>query len=105
MHIAGRKLFDWEDTVSEFEKALCDGAQVAIFTHTSNVFGYILPVDEMAALCRRYGVPFIVDAAQSAGVLPVRLGQLGADSPRFRASGLGSLEFRALWPCAQDIRR
>jgi selenocysteine lyase/cysteine desulfurase len=45
----------------------------------SNVFGYILPVEEMAALCRAYGVPFAVDAAQSAGILPVDLARLGAD--------------------------
>lgn len=77
--VAGRKLFDWEDTLAEFEAALRKGADAAIFTHVSNVFGYILPVEEMAALCRRYGVPFILDAAQSAGTLPVSLKKLGAD--------------------------
>ena len=45
----------------------------------SNVFGYILPVEEMAALCREQGVPFILDAAQSAGILPVKLNALGAE--------------------------
>lgn len=77
--VAGRKLFDWENTLTEFEKALKKGADAAVFTHVSNVFGYILPVEEMAALCRKYGVPFIVDAAQSAGVLPISLKALGAD--------------------------
>ena len=55
------------------------GADAAVFTHCSNVFGYILPVQQLADLCRRYGVPFIVDAAQSAGVLPVSLKKWGAD--------------------------
>lgn len=77
--VAGRKLFDWQDTLSQFERALRRGVDAAVFTQTSNVFGYILPVAEMAALCRRYGVPFAVDAAQSAGVLPVQLKQWGAD--------------------------
>ncbi len=77
--VAGRKLFDWEDTLSQFEEALKSGAQVAVFTHMSNVFGYILPVQEMALLCKAYGVPFVVDAAQSAGTQPVKLRQLGAD--------------------------
>lgn len=77
--VAGRKLFDWDDTLEEFEKALRKGMDAAVFTHVSNVFGYILPVEQMATLCKRYGVPFIVDAAQSAGVLPVRLRELGAD--------------------------
>ena len=77
--VAGRRLFDQQDTLESFENALKKGAKAAVFTHVSNVFGYILPVEELGALCRRYGVPFIVDAAQSAGALPVKLGALGAD--------------------------
>lgn len=77
--VAGRKLFDWEDTLEQFEEALRGGVETAVFTHVSNVFGYILPVEEMAGLCRMYGVPFIIDAAQSAGSLPVSLKALGAD--------------------------
>lgn len=77
--VAGRRLFDWEDTLERFEEALHSGVSAAVFTHCSNVFGYILPVEQMAALCRQHGVPFIVDAAQSAGSLPVRLGEWGAD--------------------------
>ena len=77
--VAGRKLFDWEDALSQWETALKLRPKAAVFTHVSNVFGYILPVTEMAALCRKYGVPFIIDAAQSAGVLPVELDVLGAN--------------------------
>ena len=77
--VAGRKLFDPADTLSRFEDALRAGADAAVFTHCSNVFGYILPVEGLAALCRRYRVPFILDAAQSAGTLPIDLTALGAD--------------------------
>lgn len=76
--VAGRKLFDWEDTLEQWETALKRGVSAAVFTHCSNVFGYILPVQEMAWLCRKYGVPFILDAAQSAGILPVSLQDTGA---------------------------
>lgn len=76
--VAGRKLFDWEDTLSAFASALRRGADAAVFTHVSNVFGYILPVKELSELCRSYGVPFILDAAQSAGTLPVSLKETGA---------------------------
>lgn len=78
IRVAGRRLFDWADTLESFEQALKSGADAAVFTHVSNVFGYILPVEQMAALCRHYGVPFILDAAQSAGVLPVNMEDLGA---------------------------
>ena len=77
--IAGRKLFDWEDTLADFTAALDQGVDAAVFAHVSNVFGYILPVEKMAELCRQRGVPFVVDAAQSAGILPVSLSGLGAD--------------------------
>ena len=77
--VAGRKLFNWEDTLEDFERKLKQGAKAAVFTHVSNVFGYILPVEELAWLCRKYGVSFVVDGAQSAGSLPVSLEKWGAD--------------------------
>ena len=77
--VAGRKLFDREDTLENFRKALKEGMEAAVFTHVSNVFGYILPVEELAELCRKAGVPFVLDAAQSAGSLPVSMKELGAD--------------------------
>lgn len=79
IYIAGRRLFDWADTLEEFRRTLRQGMDAAVFTHVSNVFGYILPVQQMAALCREASVPFIIDAAQSAGVLPVSLQELGAE--------------------------
>lgn len=77
--VAGRKLFCWEDTLENFEKALKKGVDAAVFTHISNVFGYILPVYEMASLCRQYGVPFVIDAAQSAGMATINMEKLRAD--------------------------
>lgn len=77
--VAGRTLFDRQDTLNRFEEALREGVDAAVFLHVSNVFGYILPVKEMAQLCKNYGVPFVVDAAQSAGTLPVSLSDWGAD--------------------------
>ena len=79
IRVAGRKLFDWDDTLEDFAAALAEGAAAAVFTHVSNVFGYRLPVEQMAALCRDRGIPFILDAAQSAGSIPLSLTELGAD--------------------------
>lgn len=77
--IAGRKLFSWEDTLEQWERALNTGPRAAVFTHVSNVFGYILPVAEMARMCRSRRIPFILDGAQSAGTLEVDMEKLGAD--------------------------
>lgn len=77
--VAGRKLFDWEDTLTRFHQALNAGVEVAVVTQVSNVFGYILPIREMASLCRERGIPLIVDAAQGAGTMALDFGVLGAE--------------------------
>lgn len=75
--IAGRKLFDSENTLNEFRREI-PRAELVVCTHVSNVFGYILPVYEIAELCRKHRVPLIVDASQSAGILDVDFQRLGA---------------------------
>lgn len=75
--IAGRRLFDPEDTLRDFSSKL-DRADLVICTHVSNVFGYILPLYEISELCRQKQVPLIVDASQSAGVLDIDAQRLGA---------------------------
>ena len=77
--IAGRKLFDRQNTLEEFENIIKNGVKAAVFTHVSNVFGFILPVEKMAEICRKYNVPFIIDAAQSAGILDISMEKLEAD--------------------------
>ena len=68
--VAAAPLFDREGTLEAFARRL-SGARAAVCTHISNVFGFILPIYDIARLCKAAGVPLIVDAAQSAGVLPL----------------------------------
>ena len=77
--VAGRRLFDRADTLAAFDAAITPGTRAVVVTHVSNVFGYVLPIEEIAARCRERGVALIVDAAQSAGILPVTLSGWGAD--------------------------
>ncbi len=42
-----------------------------ICTHVSNVSGDVMPIDILAQICRENKVPFILDSAQSAGILPI----------------------------------
>lgn len=76
--VAWSGLFDPEDAVAAFRRAL-PGASAAVCTQVSNVFGYILPIEEIAGLCRSFGVPLIIDASQGAGCLPLNFPALGAD--------------------------
>ena len=76
--IAEGPLFQPEAMVAAFRNLL-DRADVAICNYVSNVFGYRLPVEEIAALCRQAQVPLIVDASQAAGCLPISVQGWGAE--------------------------
>ena len=78
IRVARSPLFDQEAAVEAFGRELDRGADLAVCTHVSNVFGFILPIQEIAGLCRERGVPLIVDASQSAGAIPLDFAALGA---------------------------
>ena len=75
--VVNGRLFDPEQMVDGFARALTGEVKTAVCTHVSNVFGYALPVREIASLCRKRGIPLIVDASQSAGILPVDVAMPG----------------------------
>jgi selenocysteine lyase/cysteine desulfurase len=75
--IAESPLFDREACLRAFEERI-GGAELVVCTMVSNVFGFILPVYDIAALCADRGVPLIVDASQAAGILEVDFRRLGA---------------------------
>lgn len=66
-------------TIDNFRQAIRSDTKLVVCTAASNVFGIRLPVERIAALCRIYGIPFCVDAAQTAGVVPVDIGKSGID--------------------------
>ena len=70
--------FDRETAVAAFERLIVPGIDAVICNHVSNVFGCIQPIEAVAELCRDRGVPLIVDASQSAGILPLDMERLGA---------------------------
>lgn len=71
------RLFDSENAISEFEKAIKkESPQCVIINHVSNVFGYELPLEKIDHLCSIYRVPLIVDASQSAGSIKIDVAKL-----------------------------
>lgn len=59
----------------------CDGAVAAVIAmHVHSNTGLVAPLAEIAALARRYGAVSIVDAAQSAGILPLSPAHWGVDA-------------------------
>ena len=76
--VAAGPLFCPEKFMEEFRRQLTQEVDVVVCTHVSNVFGYILPVEQVADLCRDKGIPLIIDASQSAGCLPISMAGTGA---------------------------
>ena len=61
------------------EQAVVPGTRLVVVTHASNVVGTILPVREIATIAHRAGARLLVDAAQTAGVLPIDQPAMGID--------------------------
>lgn len=62
----------------DFESVLKSSKfDLAVISHASNVCGTIQPVDKIADICRKYGVPLVLDTAQTAGVIPLNAKNLG----------------------------
>lgn len=51
--------------------------------HASNVCGTILPVRKIGQICRRHGIFFILDTAQTAGILPIDMEEMHIDALAF----------------------
>lgn len=77
--VADSPVFDTDAALTAFDRAVDRHTKAVVINHVSNVFGFVLPVYEVSKLCKERGIPLIVDASQSAGVLPVDAGALGAD--------------------------
>lgn len=65
--------------VEEFVSRIRENTKAVIVLHASNVCGTVMPIREIGAMCKEYGLFFAVDAAQSAGTIPVDMQLDGID--------------------------
>lgn len=72
-----------------------------IMTHASNVCGTVQPLSKVGSFCQEHGLRFIVDSAQSAGILPLNMQKLHIDALAFTGhkgllapQGIGGLLLR-----------
>lgn len=70
--VIGYSVFDAlgndENTILNIERALRKNTRIIITTHVSNICPKKLPIEKISSLCRRYGIMYIVDISQSAGI-------------------------------------
>jgi len=55
----------------DIRKAIRDNTRLVIINHGSNVTGVVQDIEAIGRVCADEGVPFAVDSAQTAGVLPI----------------------------------
>jgi selenocysteine lyase/cysteine desulfurase len=55
----------------EIKKRFKSNTRLVIINHASNVIGTIQPIREIGKYCREAGIPFAIDASQSAGKIPI----------------------------------
>lgn len=67
----------------DIRKAVQTNTRLIVTTHASNVTGTILPIEEIGRIARSFGIPYLVDAAQTAGVLSIDLHSLPVDMMAF----------------------
>ncbi len=65
------------------EGLLQPNTRAVVLTHASNVCGTVLPLEPVGAFCKQHGLVFIVDAAQTAGVLDLNMEQMSIDALAF----------------------
>lgn len=65
------------------EAAIKDNTKLVVMTHISNVTGTVNDIAAIGDVCRRHGVTFLVDAAQSAGVRPIDVQAMKIDMLAF----------------------
>jgi cysteine desulfurase/selenocysteine lyase len=63
----------------DIRRAIRPDTRLIAITHVSNVTGTIQPIREIGRIAREAGIPFIVDAAQSAGHVPIDVQAEGID--------------------------
>lgn len=86
---------------TEITRRLRRTTKLVTVNHASNVIGTIQPVAEIGKVCRERGVLFLVDASQTAGVVPIDVDAMGIDVLAFTGhksllapTGIGGLYVR-----------
>lgn len=70
---------DPDKTVDSFRNAINSNTALIVCTHASNVWGIRMPIERIVPLAKVYDIPILIDGAQSAGILPLNICELGID--------------------------
>jgi isopenicillin-N epimerase len=71
--------FDPDRFLDALAGAITPATRIAIVDHITSESALVLPIADVAALCRARGVALLVDGAHAPGVLPLNVPAIGAD--------------------------
>ena len=89
--------------MNRYEELLKEGPKVVSIAHISNVLGTINPVKEMVKMAHQYGIPVVVDGAQSIAHHPIDVQDLDCDffvfsgHKMYAPMGIGGLYGKSEW--------
>ena len=89
--------------LNHYEELLKEGPKVVSIAHISNVLGTINPVKQMIAMAHKYGIPVIIDGAQSIAHHPIDVQDLDCDffvfsgHKMYAPMGIGGLYGKSEW--------
>jgi cysteine desulfurase family protein len=63
--------------IDDFVSAITSKTKLVVCNHSSNLLGSILPISDMAEVCKKHGITMLVDAAQTAGTVPINVEEMG----------------------------
>ena len=66
-----------DETISNLKKEIRDNTKIIIVTAVSNVFGDILPLEQISKVAKENNILFFVDGAQGAGIIPIEMKKMG----------------------------
>lgn len=69
--------------IERLEECLRNNTKAVIMTHASNVCGTILPIKEVGKFCQKNHLKFVVDSAQTAGILEIDMEKMNIDALAF----------------------
>ncbi|MDD5590404.1 MAG: aminotransferase class V-fold PLP-dependent enzyme [Dehalococcoidales bacterium] len=67
----------------DIRKKMKKNTKLVIISHASNVIGTVQPVGEIGKICRERSVIFAIDAAQTAGIIPIDIEAMNIDIVAF----------------------
>jgi len=67
----------------DIERAIRKNTKMVITTHASNVCGTVMPVYEIGSICKKYGLVYLLDSAQTAGIIPIDVEKMGVSMLAF----------------------